>query len=64
MRYLHWLLSQQGENQRHIDLVATFEGGMTKTATLQQALTRFLDPAGLDRQRQWVCTHLLATKER
>ncbi|HCA02918.1 IS91 family transposase [Vreelandella alkaliphila] len=35
---------------------------MTKTATLQQALTRFLDPAGLDRHRQRVCTHLLACR--
>ncbi len=35
---------------------------MTKAATLQQALTRFLDPTGLDRQRQRVCTHLLACR--
>lgn len=35
---------------------------MTKAATLQQALTRFLDPSGLDRQRQRVCTHLLACR--
>ncbi|MFC3391020.1 IS91 family transposase [Aidingimonas halophila] len=35
---------------------------MTETATLQQALIRFLDPAGLDRQRQRVCHHLLACR--
>jgi hypothetical protein len=35
---------------------------MTETATLQQALTRFLNPAGLDRQRQRVCHHLLACR--
>ncbi|PXX97171.1 hypothetical protein CR157_10440 [Halomonas sp. LBP4] len=30
---------------------------MTEPATLQQALARFLNPAGLDRQRQRVCHH-------
>ncbi|MGE4532855.1 IS91 family transposase [Halomonas sp.] len=35
---------------------------MTETATLQQALARFLNPAGLDRQRQRVCHHLLACR--
>lgn len=35
---------------------------MTETATLQQALSRFLDPDGLDRQRQRVCRHLLACR--
>ncbi|WP_416138828.1 IS91 family transposase [Halomonas sp. HK25] len=35
---------------------------MTESATLQQALTRFLNPAGLDRQRQRVCRHLLACR--
>jgi len=35
---------------------------MTDTATLQQALSRFLDPAGLDLQRRRVCGHLLACR--
>lgn len=35
---------------------------MTETATLQQALARFLNPVGLDRQRQRVCHHLLACR--
>ncbi len=35
---------------------------MAKTATLQQALVRCLNPAGLDRQRQRVCHHLLACR--
>ncbi|QJQ98527.1 hypothetical protein HIR79_07420 [Halomonas sp. PGE1] len=35
---------------------------MTETATLQQALARFFNPAGLDRQRQRVCRHLLACR--
>ena len=35
---------------------------MTSTATLQHALQRFLDPSGLDLQRQRVCGHLLACR--
>jgi hypothetical protein len=35
---------------------------MTETATLQHALTRFLNPTGLDLQRQRVCIHLLACR--
>ncbi|MBW6393542.1 IS91 family transposase [Billgrantia antri] len=35
---------------------------MAKTATLQQALVRFLNPTDLDRQRQRVCHHLLACR--
>ncbi|WP_440998218.1 IS91 family transposase [Arhodomonas sp. SL1] len=35
---------------------------MTESATLQQALDRFLNPSGLDLQRQRVCGHLLACR--
>lgn len=35
---------------------------MADEATLQQALLRFLDPSGLDRQRQRVCSHLLGCR--
>ncbi|MBB3141485.1 IS91 family transposase [Halomonas organivorans] len=35
---------------------------MSEPATLQQALSRFLTPACLDRQRQRVCHHLLACR--
>ncbi|WP_212751679.1 transposase zinc-binding domain-containing protein [Halomonas sp. ATBC28] len=35
---------------------------MTKAATFQQALIYFLDPTGLDRRRQRVCTHPLVCR--
>jgi len=35
---------------------------VTETATVQKALNRFLNPAGLDLQRQRVCHHLLACR--